>query len=341
MIRYTPYLLLAAFCCLLLTLASTLCLPVPGQTQQPDPPKAQPGVLMLLLDDSYPDIPGMVLIPAGSFQMGDAFEEGGPSELFRHEVTVSAFYMDRYEVTKALWDQVRTWAEGRGYDDLPEGGGKGPSHPVHTVSWFDAIKWANARSQRDGRTPVYYTDAGFTTVYKTGDVTPHPNWSANGYRLPTEAEWEKAGRGHGEALPVGRQRQHLARARQLSSPPGRSRLRRESNQRLSSRLQRRHAVHQPGGVVCAERVRALRHGGQRVGVGLGLVRRRVLRQFACHGPARPGVGLVPRLSRRRLGQPRPVLPSGLSLRRQRLGVPPGPLPRSPVAGRNRPAGTAL
>ena len=140
---------------------------------------------------------GMVLIPEGTFQMGDAFSEGGSAELPVHEVTVSAFYMDQYPVTKALWDKVRTWAndEGLGYTDLPVGGGKGPSHPVHTVNWHAAVQWANARSQFDGLTPVYYNEAAFTTVYKTDTGTPHADWSANGYRLPTEAEWEKAARG--------------------------------------------------------------------------------------------------------------------------------------------------
>lgn len=49
---------------------------------------------------------GMVLIPAGSFRMGDAFGEGDSDERPVHTVHVSAFYMDRYEVTKALWDEV-------------------------------------------------------------------------------------------------------------------------------------------------------------------------------------------------------------------------------------------
>jgi formylglycine-generating enzyme len=138
--------------------------------------------------------PGMVWIPAGSFVMGDSFSEGHYYERPLHRVYVSAFYLDRQEVTEALWDEVYRWGFRNGYS-IGGGWGKGTNYPIHDLDWYDAVKWCNARSQKENRTPVYYTNAALTEVYKKDLAVVYAKWDASGYRLPTEAEWEKAARG--------------------------------------------------------------------------------------------------------------------------------------------------
>ena len=118
----------------------------------------------------------LVLIGGGTYQMGSPESEmQRETDEVQHEVTVSNFYIGKYEVTQEQYEEVM---------------GENPSNfegvnlPVENVTWYDAIEYCNRLSEIEGLTPVYTVDG------------ENVSWdrSANGYRLPTEAEWEYTAR---------------------------------------------------------------------------------------------------------------------------------------------------
>ena len=117
---------------------------------------------------------GFILIEGGSFQMGSPDSEPWRSEdETQHTVTVSDFYISAHELTQAEYEAVA---------------GENPSNftgenlPVESISWLDAVSYCNARSEQEGLTPAYTIDGTNVTWDREAD----------GYRLPTEAEWEYA-----------------------------------------------------------------------------------------------------------------------------------------------------
>lgn len=113
-----------------------------------------------------------------------------------YSLTVDEFFMDSTEVSKSQWDVVASWAESNGYDISAAGGfGKAENHPVQTVTWYECVKWCNARSEKEGLTPCY-TFGADNAVYKAGeDSSVFCNLATDGYRLPSSDEWQYAARG--------------------------------------------------------------------------------------------------------------------------------------------------
>lgn len=143
----------------------------PEQSQQPTPPPSSSQQDL----EEQPQIPeNFILVEGGTFSMGSPDSEAWRSDdETQHTVTVSGFYMSAFEVTQAEYQDV-TGSNPSAFS--------GEELPVETVSWLDAIAYCNARSELEALEPAY-TIEGQTVTW---------NRSANGYRLPTEAEWEYA-----------------------------------------------------------------------------------------------------------------------------------------------------
>ena len=147
----------------------------------------------------FPIIPEMILVEGGTFDMGCTEEqEPGCSDHENpiHQVTVASVYAAKHEVTQSQWQFLFGNNPSR-YTDC------GGNCPVDQISWYDAIVYCNRLSENEGLTPCYYADEDYTQIYgKPNDTWNLPNagevfWlqTANGYRLPTEAEWEFVARG--------------------------------------------------------------------------------------------------------------------------------------------------
>jgi len=125
-----------------------------------------------------------VRVEGGTFQMGSSVNS---NEQPIRSVTLKSFNIGKYEVTQKEWFEVMGTTMRQQQATAGGSGqyGEGDNHPMYYVSWLEAIEYCNRRSVKEGLTPAYSGSGNNISC----------NWSANGYRLPTEAEWEYAAKG--------------------------------------------------------------------------------------------------------------------------------------------------
>jgi formylglycine-generating enzyme required for sulfatase activity len=120
----------------------------------------------------------MVFVQGGTFMMGS--DSGYSDEKPVHQVTLSSFMIGKFEVTQGLFQKVMGNNPSKYYNDS-----ESPRRPVESVSWYEAVAFCNKLSEL----------AGLQTVYAISGTNVETDFSRNGYRLPTESEWEYAARG--------------------------------------------------------------------------------------------------------------------------------------------------